>query len=259
MVVPSFQIAGFPKRIRVTKWRTKSTTEGLSRRDLREKKREEKMKRTLICLTVIALSWSLAAPAAAADSGWHLRIFAAGFDSDLDETVPAENPEFIDVTAESDLGFGASLEYQFSGLLGLELGVMKASPAIVLSADDVPGYGDISLTDSMSTTAIILDLNFHLTPNSDYFDLYLGGGIASMGYSNLRYAEPDGDYLDLDVSNDIGYSAKAGLGIALGKNSKWAAFGGLRYIWTDLEVTQENAATFDFNTFSFTVGIAYGF
>ena len=217
------------------------------------------MKRTLILLAVTVICATLATPVAAGDTGWHLRVFAAGFDPDLDVTVPAENPEFIDVTAESDLGFGASLEYQFSGLLGLELGVMKASPAIVLSADDVPGYGDLSLKDSMSTTAIILDLNFHLTPNSEYFDLYLGAGIASMGYGDLRYLEPDGDYLDLDVSNDLGYSAKAGLGIALGKNSKWAAIGGLRYIWTDLEVTQEDAATFDFNTFSFTVGVAYSF
>jgi len=136
---------------------------------------------------------------------------------------------------------------------------MQASPAIVLSAEDIPGYGDIFLTDSMSTTAITLDLNFHLTPSSQYFDFFLGAGVASMGYGNLQYIEPDGDSLDLDVGNDLGYSAKAGLGIALGKNSKWAAFGGLRYIWTDLEITQENAATFDFNTFSFTVGIGYSF
>ena len=136
---------------------------------------------------------------------------------------------------------------------------MRASPAIVLSADDVPGYGDISMSDSMSTTAIILDLNFHLTPDSEYFDFYLGGGIACMGYGDLHYAEPDGDSLDLDVSNDLGYSAKAGLGIALGKNSKWAAFGGLRYIWTDLEITQEETATFDFDTFSFSVGVAVSF
>ena len=217
------------------------------------------MKRALVFLAVAGIIGIVAAPAEAADSGWHLRVFAAGFDPDLDVVVPAENPEEIRVTADSDLGFGASLEYQFSGLLGLELGVMKASPAIVLTAEDVPGFGDISLTDSMSTTAITLDLNFHLTPNSQSFDFYVGAGIASMGYGDLRYLEPDGDYLDLDVSNDLGYSAKAGLGISLGKNSKWAAFGGLRYIWTDLEITQENAATFDFNTFSFTVGIAVSF
>ena len=217
------------------------------------------MERTLILLAVVGMMGILATPAAAADSGWHFRVFAAGFDPDLDVVVPAENPEELRVSADSDLGFGASLEYQFSGLLGLELGVMKASPAIVLTAEDIPGYGDIVLTDSMSTTAISLDLNFHLTPNSQSFDFYVGAGIASMGYGDLRYLEPDGDYLDLDVSNDLGYSAKAGLGISLGKNSSWAAFGALRYIWTDLEVTQENAATFDFNTFSFSVGVAYSF
>jgi len=217
------------------------------------------MKRALVFLAVAGIIGIIAAPAAAADSGWHLRVFAAGFDPDLDVVVPAENPEEIRFTADSDLGFGASIEYQFSGLFGLELGYMQASPAIVLTAEDVPGFGDISLTDSMSTTAITLDLNFHLTPNSQSFDFYLGGGIASMGYGDLRYLEPDGDYLDLDVSNDLGYSAKAGLGITLGKNSNWAAVGGLRYIWTDLEVTQENSATFDFNTFSFSVGVAYSF
>ena len=217
------------------------------------------MKRTLILLAVTVICATLATPVAAGDTGWHLRVFAAGFDPDLDVMVPAENPEEIRVTADSDLGFGASLEFQFSNLLGLELGYMQASPTIELRADDVPGYGDISLADSMSTRVITLDLDFHLTPNSESFDFYLGGGIASVGYGDLHYIEPDGDSLDLAVSNDIGYSAKAGLGITLGKNSNWAAVGGLRYIWTDLEVTQENSATFDINTFSFTVGIAYSF
>ena len=217
------------------------------------------MKRTLILLAVVGMMGILATPAAAADSGWHLRVFAAGFDPDLDVMVPAENPDEVRVRADSDLGFGASIEYQFNSLLGLEAGFMKASPAIELSAEDIPGYGDISLTDSMSTTALTIDLNFHLTPNSEYFDLYLGGGIASMGYSDLHFTEPDGDSLDLRIDDDLGYSAKAGIGISLGKNSSWAAFGALRYIWTDLEVTQENSATFDFDTLSFTVGIAVSF
>jgi opacity protein-like surface antigen len=213
----------------------------------------------MIILAVITLCGSFATTAEAADSGWHLRIFAAGFDPNLDVMVPAENPDMVRVTSDSDLGFGVSLEFQFSRLLGLELGYMQASPTITLSADDIPGYGDISLHDSMSTRSITLDLYFHLTPNSQFFDFYLGAGIASMGYGDLSYAEPDEDILDLSVSNDLGYSAKAGLDIALGENSNWAAVGGLRYIWTDLEVTQEDAATFDFDTFSFTVGIAYSF
>ena len=217
------------------------------------------MKRTIVLMGILALSLALTPTADAGEKGWNLRIFAAGFDPSLDRMVPAENPDEVRVRADSDLGFGASLEYQFSNLLGLELGYMQASPTIELSADDIPGYGDISMTDSLSTRAITLDLNFHLTPNSPSFDLFLGAGAASMGYGNLHYIEPDGDSLDLEVGNDLTYSAKAGLGIALGKNSNWAAFGGLRYIWSDLEITQENTATFDFNVFSFSVGITYSF
>jgi opacity protein-like surface antigen len=222
------------------------------------------MKRTVVFLAAVALCAGISAPVSAGETGWHLRVFAAGHDANLDVLVPAENPDEIRITSDSDLGFGASLEYQFSNLLGLELGYMQASPTIKLIAEDVPGYGDIVLSDSMSTSAITLDLNFHLTPDSQYFDFYLGAGVASLGYGDLHYVDPEGDPLDLRVSNDVGYSAKAGLGIALGTNSNWAAIGGLRYIWTDLEAAQaqdpdDTSATFDFNTFSFTVGIAYSF
>jgi opacity protein-like surface antigen len=227
------------------------------------KEQEKTMKRHVICVAVIALCGFVTIPAAAADQGWHLRVFAAGFDPDLDVNVPAENPDLVRVTADSDLGFGASLEYRFSDLLGVELGLMQASPEIELSAD-IPGYGHLSLTDSMSTQVITLDLDVHLTPSSEYFDVYLGAGIANVGYSDLHYVDPDGDPLDLAVSDDFTYSAKAGLDIALGRSSSWAAFGGLRYVWSDIEVRQTDepnggTETFDFNLFHFTVGIAYTF
>lgn len=217
------------------------------------------MKQTLSVFGLIFLLCLATVPAQAADPGWNLRVFAAGFDPDLDVVVPAQNPDEVRVKAESDLGYGASLEYQFSHLLGVELGFFQASPAIELIAEDIPGYGDIVLTDTMSTTAITLDVNFHLTPSSPYFDVYLGAGLANMGYGNLRYLEPDGDTLDLDVGNDLGFSAKAGVGISLGKNSNWSAFGSLRYIWSDLDVTQEETATFDFNILNFNVGVGYRF
>ena len=217
------------------------------------------MKNTSFVLGVILVLCVAAVPAEASDPGWTVRVFAAGFDPDLDVVVPAENPDEVRVTADSDLGFGASLEYQFTTLFGLELGFLTASPAIVLSAENIPGFGDISLSDSLSTTATTLDLNFHLTPASEYFDFYLGAGLTYLSYGDLSYAEPDGDTLNLATGNDLGYSVKAGLGISLGKNSNWAAIGGLRYIWADLEATQEETATFDFDTFSFSVGIAYSF
>jgi opacity protein-like surface antigen len=233
------------------------------RRPPPQEEQEKTMKRALAILAVITVCGSLALPASATEKGWHLRVFAAGFDPDLDVIVPAENPDEVRFTADSDLGFGAGLEYQFSERLGLELGVMQASPAVELSAD-IPDYGHLSLKDPMSTRIITLDLDFHLTPSSQCFDFFLGGGIASVAYDNLHYVDPDGDPLDLAISDDLSYSAKVGLDIALGKNSKWAATGGLRYVWSDIEVRQveqatNNTATFDFDLFHFTVGVAYSF
>ena len=110
------------------------------------------MKQKTCVFGVIVLLCIAATPAQAADPGWRVRVFAAGFDPDLDVVGPAENPDEVRVTADSDLGFGASLEYQFSSLLGVELGIMQASPEIKLTAEDIPGYGDIHLTDEERTT-----------------------------------------------------------------------------------------------------------
>jgi opacity protein-like surface antigen len=221
------------------------------------------MNRFLVLIAVLALLGLAVVPASAGERDWHVRVFASGFDPDLDVMVPAENPDEIRVTADSDLGFGASLELQLSELLGLELGVMQASPSIELSAD-VPGYGPLSLTDSLSTLVITLDLDVHLTPGSEWFDVYLGGGVANVGYGDLHYVDPDGDPLDLETDDDLTYSIKAGVDIALGSSSRWAATGCLRYLWSDLEVTQAQepgggTETFDFDIFHFSVGIAYTF
>jgi opacity protein-like surface antigen len=221
------------------------------------------MKRSLIIIAVFVICGALAAPAEAGEPGWHLRVFAAGFDPDLDEMVPAENPDEVRVQGATDLGFGASLEYQFSDRFGLEFGLFTASPDVEISAE-IPDYGLLVLTDSMSARGMILDVNLHLTPNSPSLDFFIGGGVASMNYGDLHYTDPDGDPLDLGVGNDTSWTVKAGVDIALGKNSNWAAVGGLRYIDSEIEVANLNddadaSQTFSYNIFSFTVGIAYSF
>ncbi len=221
------------------------------------------MRRAMVVLGVIALLLTLAAPASAGEQGWNLRIYGAGMDPDLDRMVPSENPDEVRVKGLSDLGFGASLEYQFNDRLGIELGAIWASPEIELSAD-IPDYGLLKLTDSMSTQVITVDLDVHLTPKSPSFDFYIGAGIASVEFSDLHYLDPDGDPLDIKVDGDFSWSAKAGLDIALGADSGWAAVGGLRYIDSDIEFrnVDEDAgdtATLSFDIFSFSVGVAYSF
>jgi len=222
------------------------------------------MKRALIVLGVFALCGSLAVPAAAGEQGWHLRVFAAGIDPDLDETIVNGDGDDIHVTSGTDLGVGASLEYQFTDLLGIELGGFSGSPEVELSAD-VPGYGVFSVRDAMSTRVLTFDLNFHVTPNSTFFDVYLGAGLAYLWYGDLHYDDPEiSEPLSFLTDNDLGLSAKANVAIALGKTSDWTAFGGLRYIWSNLEGTEAGdpnagSESFNFNIFSFSVGIGYSF
>lgn len=221
------------------------------------------MKQTLIILTTIVLSATLAVPASAADTGWHLRVFAAGFDPDLDETVPAENPEEVRVTADSDLGYGLSLEYQFSRHWGLEAGFMKGSPSVEIRGD-VPGYGELVLSDTMSTTALTLDVDIHLIPNSRAFDVFLGAGIVRMSYHDLFYEiEEANESFGIRVNNDTTWAIKAGLDIALG-GSSWSATAGLRYTDSNLVVSNTEDApseteSFGFGLINFTVGIGYRF
>jgi len=214
----------------------------------------------LVCCAVVA---ALAVPATAADMGWHLRVFAAGFDPRLDETVVNDDGDPIDVTAASDLGYGLSLEYQFSQRWGVEGGFMQGSPSVELRAE-IPGYGTLSVSDSMKTTVLTFDVDLHLTPKSRSFDFYLGAGIARLSYQDLSFDVVEADQrLDVSVSNETTWSAKAGLGIALG-DSRWSAAAALRYIDSGLEVFEaesgpSDSETFDFGLYNFTVGIAYSF
>lgn len=222
------------------------------------------MKSRLFLCGSLALCLVLAAPAEAAGNDWHIRAFAAGFDPSLDEVQRNDDGDDIHVTGATDLGFGVGLEYQISDRWGIEVGYLQGEPEIELSAD-VIGYGTILAAAPMQTRSITVEVDFHLTPKSPTIDFYLGAGIAIMSFGNVHYDLGElGDTLDLRILDDSPLTLKAGIDISFGKNSHWAATGGLRY--TDAELTVNNLedeptefADFDFGLLNFTIGIAYSF
>ena len=221
------------------------------------------MKKTLVMLAATIFLCSPAAPIDAAESGWKLRVFIAGIDPDLSETVVNDDGDDIRVTGDSALGMGVSLEYQFSNRLGVDLGIMSGAPNVKLSAD-IPEFGQVSFKDSMSTTIVNLDLLVHLTPSSPTLDFYVGAGAAKASYGDLNYNVLDVDNLELRVDDDLTWSARAGIDISFGSDSKWAAFGGLRYMPSQIKVWEpddgpNDSETFDYNIFNFNVGLALRF
>jgi opacity protein-like surface antigen len=226
---------------------------------------EELMRFAHVPLGVALLICLLATHASAADPGWRLRMFAAGVFPDTDETILNPEGEEIHVTAGSAFGGGAGLEYQFTRHLGGELGVVVGSPKVELGAD-IPGIGSISVSDAMTTVVVTADLLVHLTPASPTIDFYVGAGIARVSYGDLNYDVPVGEpeTLDATVAADLTWSARAGIELAFGEDSGWAATAGVRYIPSELEAWQvgtpaDATATFDFNMLNVTAGLVYRF
>ncbi len=129
----------------------------------------------------------------------------------------------------------------------------------------MPGLGAISVADSMTTGVLTGDVLVHLTPGSPIVDLYLGAGIAGVNPGDLSYDILGIQRINVRGENYVTWSARAGLDLALGRDSRWAASLGVRYIPGDLEIRQLGLPAADatvkvgFNILSFTAGVAYRF
>ena len=216
-------------------------------------------------LLVLALLGGLpAAPADAGEPGWRVRGFGALLAPDTSETTVNGDGDTILIEADRGFGGGGSVEYQFHRFVGVDAGVMGASPEITLSAD-IPEFGALSLADGLSTVVFTGDLLVHLTPGSSIVDLYAGAGVAAVTTGGLSYDVLGIQRLNVDGENYVTWSARAGLDLAFGRDSRWAASLGVRYIPGDIELRQlgipaeDATAKLGFNILSFTAGVAYRF
>ena len=204
-----------------------------------------------------------AAPADAGETGWRLRGFGALLNPDTSDTIVNDDGENILISADRAFGGGATVEYQFHRYLGVDAGIMGASPEVTLDAD-VAELGVLSLSDNLTTIVITGDVLVHLIPGSPIVDLYVGAGIASVAPGGLSYDILGIEQINVEGEDYVTWSARAGLDLAFGADSHWAASLGVRYIPGDLELRQlglpaDDTVKVDFNIFSFTAGVAYRF
>ena len=178
-------------------------------------------------------------------------------------TVNGDGDEIL-ISASRGFGGGASVEYQFHRFVGIDAGVMAASPEITLSAD-VSELGALTLADNLTTAVFTGDVLFHLTPGSSIVDLYAGAGVAAVSPGGLSFDLLGIERLNVEADSYVTWSARAGLGLAFGRDSHWAASLGVRYIPGDVELRQlgvpveDATAKIGFNILSFTAGVAYRF
>jgi hypothetical protein len=193
-----------------------------------------------------------------------VRGFGALLSPDTSETTVNGDGDDILINAGHGFGGGGSVEYQFHRFVGVDAGIMGASPEISLSAD-IPELGALSLSDNLTTAVFTGDVLVHLTPGSPIVDLYVGAGIAAVAPGGLTYDILGIERLNVDAGGYVTWSARAGLDLAFGRDSSWAASLGVRYIPGDIELRQlgvpaeDATAKIGFNILSFTAGVAYRF
>ncbi|MEM7355145.1 MAG: OmpW family outer membrane protein [Acidobacteriota bacterium] len=171
------------------------------------------------------------APAALAeeDSKWHLRLFAANVNADLNADDLDSDTTLED---DADTGLGISLERRLSHRLGLEIGALATSPDIgfrQVQQDDFLIVAD----DGLRLTPIYAALNIHFTRGRKV-DFYAGPMLAYVLYDEVVLDAGNGLVAELDPDNDFAIGANVGLDVGLGKG-RWTFGASAKYLDTTFD------------------------
>jgi outer membrane protein len=208
----------------------------------------------VIALTVCALHPTTVD---AGESPWRLRLFAVSMNPTGDEVVVEGSGERISFDAGGGYGGGFELEYRVSRRLGIDFGVLTASPVIDVLIDEV---GVISASAQPRITPIYAGLNVHLTPDSP-LDLYIGPMLAYVIYSSFDLVVDPWFYREGFVTeNDFGIGVNVGLDIRLG-DAGWLFTAAFKYLDTTLAASppDESVGRTDIDPMIFSIGVGYRF
>jgi len=193
----------------------------------------------------------------AGDSRWQIRIAGLSMKPTGDTVFLPESGERIPYDAGKGYGFGIDLEYRASRRLGIDFGVLTATPVIDVLIDEV---GVISASAQPRITPVYAGLNVHLTPD-DQFDLYFGPLLAYVIYSSFDLVVDPWFLTEGFVTqNDFGIGVNLGLDIRLG-DAGWLVIATFKYLDTTLEASppDEGTGRTDIDPMIFSVGVGYHF
>ncbi len=154
----------------------------------------------------------------------------------------------------TSIGAELDLEYHASRLVGIELGAVGSSMDTSLTRT-LAGQS-VSSSDGVGVTMIHAALNFHLA-RIEIIDFYIGPVVAWGNVGDGSYSLM-GQNVNLEGGSEFGYGAQLGLGIPLGKASRWALDLGIRFLRfsTDEDLLAGETKS---NPFIAGLGFSYGF
>ncbi len=191
------------------------------------------------------------------DPSWRLHVEFAVVDPSGDFATVDVGGSGVVVGFDSAVGAGLRGEYQFSKLLGVEIGALGASSFEVRTGifSDLVG----TAVDVNSFAPFTVGLNFHLAPDSS-IDLYTGPFLAIVKYGNVNVQTGIGGVTTGEsVDTDVSWGAIAGLDFPIGKRG-WSIQTSLRYIDTNMKgVSAGSPFDSEFDPVIFSLGFGYRF
>lgn len=173
-------------------------------------------------VAVIALVVLMAAPAAAAESDWTVRLHGVWGRPSLGLSgASSEVP--IDAASTGALGAGAGLERRFGRWVGLGFDALHARPDIELQAETPAGRAQAS--HSLGFTPISVGPVFHVTPGRPV-DLTLTAVLGFARYGDLQFTAGD-QTLRLQGGNAAMWGLGAAVDLSLG-SPNWTIHAGVR-------------------------------
>lgn len=195
--------------------------------------------------------------ASAEDKPWRLRFSVVSIDPNGNTVTVSETGEQIPYSSSNALGVGIDLEYRASKSLGIDFGVLSASPGIAVEVGVQPFT--VSANGDLSISPIYAALNIHLTPDSPV-DLYIGPLLAYVKYGGFNLAAGPGLNESFSTDNDFGFGGVVGLDVDLG-DSRWIFNATVRYIDTSLTAASSDGGpgTTDIDPVIYSLGIGFKF
>jgi outer membrane protein W len=215
---------------------------------------------TVVSVLIVALLLTLTASATAEEGDWQLRFGFVSSNPDASVAAIAPTNETYQIDTNTGAGFGASLEYQFSPRLGLDLGVFSVAPDIGTSVAIGPDRKlFVSVGTAVTMTPVTVGLNVHLIPDGPV-DVYIGPLVGYVMYQDFTLSAGPGFSTTFNAENDFAWGANLGADFRFGK-SRWSANAAVKYLDSTFEARPDDggSGTADFNSTSISLGAGYRF
>lgn len=210
----------------------------------------------MVILTIAAISSFPSIAKAEEPSRWQIKTGVVLVDADEPFSVDKPSGGQVSAGGNAELGVALAVEYQWSELIGIEVGIAYAKSPDV---DDTVNGNNDEIGEGPGFLPLSTGVNFHLV-SSENIDFYVGPRIAYVMFGDFEL-DIDGQNTEFEVDDELAWGATMGLNYRFG-DSRWSLLAEATYLDVDMTISEEgveNPTTSSFDPLMVNLGLSYRF